>query len=123
MTFRVFVVDDEKTIASTTTTILQLSGYEARSFANSLEALETAQIDCPDLVLSDVMMSELTGIDLAFRLKEICPVCKIILFSGQTKTTTDLLEAARREGHEFTVLAKPIYPTELLARIKEEMEG
>ena len=118
MISRVFVVDDERIIASTTTTILQLSGYEVRSFVNSTEALEAARTSKPDLILADVVMPGLSGIDLAIQLKELCPTCKVLLLSGQAQTQ-DLLEAARLQGHEFKVLAKPIHPTDLLARIKD----
>jgi DNA-binding response OmpR family regulator len=115
---RVFVVDDDRVIASTTTAILRLSGYDARSFVNPLEALEAARIVQPDLVLADVVMPGLSGIDLAVRLKEQCPTCKVLLLSGQAETE-DLLAAAREQGHDFQVLAKPIHPRDLLARIKE----
>jgi DNA-binding response OmpR family regulator len=114
----VFVVDDEPLIASTTTTILLHSGYDAHSFVNPLEALEAAQAVGPDLVIADVVMPGLSGIDLAIRLKELCPTCKVLLLSGQAETQ-DLLEVARSQGHDFTVLAKPIHPTELLARIRD----
>jgi DNA-binding NtrC family response regulator len=115
---RIFVVDDDGIIASTTATILQLSGYHARSFVHPLEALEAAFIDRPDLVIADVVMPELSGIDFAIRFKEECSTCKVLLFSGQA-VTADLLEAARKQGHDFGVLAKPIHPTDLLARIKD----
>jgi DNA-binding response OmpR family regulator len=115
---RVFVVDDDRVIASTTTAILRLSGYDARSFVNPLEALEAARIVQPDLVLADVVMPGLSGIDLAVRLKEQCPTCKVLLLSGQAETE-DLLAAAREQGHDFQVLAKPIHPRDLLARIKD----
>jgi CheY-like chemotaxis protein len=115
---RVFVVDDERLIASTTTTILQHNGYEACSFVSPLEALKAALADCPDLVLADVVMPGLSGIDLAISLKQECPTTKILLFSGQAKTA-DLLEVARVQGHEFTVLAKPIHPNELLSCVRD----
>jgi len=113
----VLVVDDDRIIASTTAAILQLSGYETRCFVNPLEALEAARTTVPDLVIADVVMPGLSGIDLAIHLKEQCPTCKILLLSGQAETE-DLLDAAREQGHDFTILAKPIHPTELLARIK-----
>jgi DNA-binding NtrC family response regulator len=115
---RVFVVDDERVVASTTVAILRLSGYDARSFENPLEALEAARSVGPDLVIADVVMPELSGIDFAIRMKEQCPTCKVLLFSGQAKTG-DLLESARREGHDFQVLAKPIHPRDLLDRIND----
>jgi hypothetical protein len=43
--------------------------------------------------------------------------CKVLLISGQAETS-DLLESAREAGRNFTVLAKPVHPTELLAAIK-----
>ena len=118
MISRVFVVDDDRVIASTTTAILELSGYDARSFVNPLEALEAARTAKPDLVVADVVMPGLSGIDLALRLKEQCPACKVLLLSGQAETD-DLLAIAREQGHDFHVLAKPIHPTDLLARIKD----
>jgi CheY-like chemotaxis protein len=114
----VFVVDDNRVIASTTASILRLSGYQARSFVNPLEALEAARSVGPDLVIADVVMPGISGIDLAVRLKELCPTCKVLLFSGQAETG-DLLEAARKQGHDFQVLAKPIHPRDLLTRIKD----
>ena len=117
---RVFVVDDERNIASSLTAILQISGYDARCFVNPLEALEAAQTTEPDLLISDVVMPELSGIDLAVRLKERCPSCKVLLFSGQAGIA-DLLEAARERGQGFRLLSKPIHPTDLLARIKNEI--
>jgi CheY-like chemotaxis protein len=114
----IFVVDDEEIIASTTTAVLELNGYEVRSFVNPLEALEAARAVKPDLVIADVVMPGLSGIDLVIQLKELCPTCKVLLLSGQVQTA-DLLEAARQQGHDFEVLAKPIHPTDLLARIKD----
>jgi DNA-binding response OmpR family regulator len=114
---RVFVVDDDRVIASTTAAILQLSGYDARSFVSPLEALEAARSAMPDLVIADVVMPGLSGIDLAVRLKAQCPTCKILLLSGRAETG-DLLAAALKQGHDFQVLAKPIHPRDLLAPIK-----
>ena len=114
----VFVVDDDRVVASTTAAILQLTGYEARCFVNPLEALEAARTVRPDLVIADVIMPALSGIDLAVQLKKQCPTCKVMLLSGQAETS-DLLEDARKQGHHFAVLAKPIHPDELLAKIRE----
>jgi DNA-binding response OmpR family regulator len=115
---RAFVVDDDRVIASTTASILELSGYEARSFVNPLEALEAARTVRPDLVIADVVMPELSGIDLALRLKEQCSSCRVLLLSGQAETG-ELLASARKRGHDFQVLANPIHPRDLLARIKD----
>ena len=115
--FRIFVVDDEFVIATTLATILQRSGFDAVSFTEPLKALDAAKIKAPDLLISDVMMPVLSGIELAIRMKKEYPDCKILLFSGQA-ATANLLEAARKEGHDFELLSKPIHPSEFLLKVK-----
>jgi CheY-like chemotaxis protein len=119
-TFHIFIVDDEKVISETLATILRIHGFAATSFTNPFEALNNARSASPDLLLSDVMMAELSGVDLAIQIKETCPNCKILLFSGQA-ATVDLLRAARERGHDFHLLAKPIHPADLLQRINNLM--
>jgi CheY-like chemotaxis protein len=113
---RIFVVDDEHVIASTLAAILNLNGYSAKFFTRPLEALAAAQSDIPDLLISDVAMPGLSGIDLAIQMRARHPECKILLFSGQA-ATLDLLEDARNQGHDFHLLLKPVHPTELLYEI------
>jgi len=116
----IFIVDDERVIAETLAMILKQSGYTARFFTNPLEALIAAHSDAPDLLISDVTMPQLSGVDLAIRMTEQCPNCKILLFSGQADTALDLLLAARAQGYNFHLLAKPIHPTDLLRHIEEQ---
>ena len=112
----VYVVDDEKIIALTLALILRQSGFVTISFTDPLEALERARSDAPDLLITDVVMPQLSGIDLAVQIRQICPQCKILLFSGQA-ATANLLEAASEKGHDFNVLTKPIHPKDLLQHI------
>ncbi len=113
----VFVVDDEVVISKSLALILQKSGYTSRFFTDPLEALEHIKADPPDLLISDVVMPQLSGIDLAMQTRAHCADCKILLFSGQA-STTDLLGEARRLGHHFTLLPKPVHPADLLQEIR-----
>ena len=101
---RIFVVDNEKIIAETLALILRKSGYSARFFLNPLEALQASLSEPPDLLISDVRMPQLAGIDLAIRIRAQCPRCKILLFSGQAGTAY-LLDVAREQGHGFHLLS------------------
>src|ERR1700683_503092 len=101
----VFVVDDEPVIAQTLYLILQRSGYAAKFFTNPKDALRAARTEAPDLLLTDVVMPELSGIDLAISVQKDCPNCKVLLFSGQADTV-DLLSNARKRGHDFKLLPK-----------------
>jgi CheY-like chemotaxis protein len=112
----IFVVDDEHVIAATLTTILHMNGFSARFFTDPVEALTAARLDAPDLLVSDVAMPGLSGVDLAIRIKAQNPECKILLFSGQA-ATLDLLKDARNQGHNFQLLQKPVHPSVMLSRI------
>jgi DNA-binding NtrC family response regulator len=114
----VFVVDDENVIASTLAIILRHEGFDARSFTAPLEALQATRSDTPDLLLSDVIMPVMSGVDLAIQVQRHCPDCRVLLFSGQA-ATADLLKAARAGGYDFDLLPKPAHPTDLLRAIQE----
>lgn len=114
----VLIADDERVIADTLSIILSKSGFSTLTAYNGASALEIAEECIPDLVISDVMMPGITGIDLAIKVKETIPECKVLLFSGQA-ATVDLLENARRLGHDFTILTKPVHPTDVLRRVFE----
>ena len=115
---RIFIVDDEPVIASSLATILRMNGFSARFFTSPLEALAAARLESPDLVISDVAMPGISGVDLAIQMRAQYPRCKILLFSGQA-TTLDLLEGARAQGYDFRLLQKPIHPSEFLYEIRE----
>ena len=114
---RIFVVDDEPVIAFTLATILESSGYTARSFSDPLEALRAAETNCPDYLISDVVMPNLNGIDLGIQFKAIYPDVKVLLFSG-VLSSAHLRDDARRKGHDFDILSKPVHPNQLLAAIE-----
>jgi CheY-like chemotaxis protein len=107
---RVFVVDDEHVLASTLAAILQMHGFAAKFFTSPLEALTAARGKAPDLLISDVEMPGISGIDLAIQMKAQFPTCKILLLSGQA-ATLDLLRQARALGHNFDLFLKPVPPT------------
>jgi DNA-binding NtrC family response regulator len=117
---RVFVVDDEHVIASTLAMILRSQGFDAKPFSSPLEALHATLSETPDLLISDVVMPQLSGVELAIQIKHRFPGCKILLVSGQA-ATADMLVAARAEGHDFEVLSKPVHPTDLLRKIHSTM--
>jgi DNA-binding NtrC family response regulator len=115
---RIFVVDDEDVIASSLAMILRFQGgFHATSFTDPLKALQAVHAEVPDLLITDVVMPQMSGIDLAIQLSDICPDCKVLLFSGQA-ATADLLEAARSSGYKFELLLKPVHPADLLASIR-----
>jgi CheY-like chemotaxis protein len=114
---KVLVVDDERVIADTLAMILNQSGFDARAVYSGEKAVEMASTFAPDMLITDVIMADLNGIDAAIMIRALLPKIKILLFSGQA-ATADLLEKARAKGYEFEILAKPVHPQDLLSRLQ-----
>ncbi|MDP9160194.1 MAG: response regulator [Acidobacteriota bacterium] len=113
---RVLVIDDEKNLADTVVWILEENGFEAVAAYTGAAALEKICSFPPDIVISDVIMPGMNGIDVCSIVQTKFPYCHILLFSGQA-VTSELLYNARRKGFEWELLAKPVDPEELLAKL------
>jgi CheY-like chemotaxis protein len=119
----VLVVDDEAVIADSLASILNASGYAAMAAYDGLGALETAQLVPPELLVSDVALPGMNGIELAIAVKRDFPDCKIILFSGHA-STADLLATAKNDSErQFVLLKKPVHPKDLLACVSEKLKS
>ena len=114
---KILVADDEQVIANTLAVILNQAGFEARAVFSGEEAIAALDSFQPDMLITDVIMTGMNGIEAAIAVRARLPHCKVLLFSGQAATAS-LLEKARHEGHEFEILAKPIHPTDLLAKLR-----
>lgn len=112
----VLVVDDENGILVTLSAILKDHGFTVFGARSGEEAVSLARGIEPDWVVSDVVMGSLSGIDAAIQIRDRCPSCQIVLFSGNA-LTSDLLAEARSRGYDFEILSKPFHPTELLQRM------
>jgi DNA-binding NtrC family response regulator len=117
MANRIFVVDDEKNIADTLAMILRKHGHQANAFYDAESALHQIEFLCPQMVIIDVVMPGLDGVELAILIRKRHPECKILLFSGHA-LTANILGTARMQGYKFECLAKPVHPADLLARVE-----
>lgn len=117
---KVLIADDEHVIADTLAAILNHSGFEARPAYCSAEALEIARTFRPNLLISDVIMDGMSGIQAAVRIKMMLPGIRVFLLSGQI-ATLELLDKERAGGLGFEILTKPVHPRELIRRLRESM--
>jgi DNA-binding NtrC family response regulator len=115
---RIFVVDDEEIISATIAAILRLKGFEATAFTLPLEALAASHLEVPDLLISDIVMPMLSGVELAIQLRAFHPGCKVLLFSGEW-AAADFPDSAREDKHDFEIIPKPVHPKELLRKVQE----
>jgi DNA-binding NtrC family response regulator len=113
----VFVVDDDPATALTIAAILNASGFEATTFTDGEKAMQAAESCCPNILVSDVVMPHMNGIQLAIRFQATYPKCKILLFSGNASANR-LMKVATRKGHAFTIMSKAILPRDLVSAIQ-----
>ena len=109
----ILIVDDEHVIADTLVAILNQSGFSASAAYDGESAFELVSARVPDLLITDVCMPGMNGIELAIRVRERFPRCKVLLFSGHA-ASTNLMEEARSSGYEFDFVSKPVHPRDLL---------
>lgn len=103
----VFVVDDMPLIAYMVSSVLRDEGHSAIPYTDPVAALQDARSFMPDVLISDVEMPNLRGIDLAIEVLGFCPNCKVILITGNKGSITSVDEA-RAKGFHFALFEKPL---------------
>jgi DNA-binding response OmpR family regulator len=115
---KVLIADDEKLIADTLALILNLGGFDARAVYTCEKALEVAPSFRPDVLVSDVLMADLNGVDAAIQMRDMLPDIRVFLLSGQA-ATADMIEKSKANDLGFEVLIKPMHPQELILRLRK----
>ena len=115
---RVLVVDDERVIADTLALILNKSGYIAKVAYSAEEALRLADLQPPDILISDVLLDGTNGIGTAASVANMAPGCRVLLISGQVIPSA-MFQEANAVGKRFDVLLKPVHPQKLLSKLEE----
>jgi DNA-binding response OmpR family regulator len=114
MTARVLIIEDDPNVAEVVARYLQREGYRVQTCADGRLGLETALAELPDLVILDLMLPSLGGLEICRQLRSVAPVAVIML-------TARGEEADRIAGLELGAddyIAKPFSPRELTARVK-----
>jgi CheY-like chemotaxis protein len=113
---RILIVDDEEIIADSLANILKDKGFSTTAAYNGEHALELATAVEPDVLLSDVVMPGISGVELALRLIRLIPSCRVVLYSS-VAVVTNLLKAPGATNYPFKLLAKPIHPDDLIPHL------
>jgi two-component system alkaline phosphatase synthesis response regulator PhoP len=111
---KILVVDDEQTIVSTARAYLEPEGYTVYTASDGPAALQAARMFRPDLVVLDIMLPELDGIEVLRRLRKESDVF-VLLLTAKTEETDKLLGLGMGADDYLT---KPFSPRELVARVK-----
>ena len=110
----VLVVEDEASIASFVSLYLKNAGYEVRTATNGAEALSSVQTQQPSLIVLDLMLPDIDGIEICRRIRQKSEVPILML----TARDEDVDKIIGLEVGADDYLTKPFNPRELVARVK-----
>ena len=114
MCAKILIADDERNIIKLLRLYLREEGYEVISASDGREALERFSVESPDLVLLDLMMPELGGIDVCREIRKRSDVPVLIL----TARSDDVDKIVGLEVGADDYITKPFNPREVVARVK-----
>ena len=112
----VLIVDDNVSLARATALVLQRKGYAVSAAWNGLEAIERAKEKSFDLILMDIKMPLIDGVETYRRIKKIRPQAAVMMMTGYA--VEDLVQQALQEG-ACGIIYKPLDIEKLVARIEE----
>lgn len=107
----VLVVDDELGIGNVLRIKLRISGYDSLVTRSGVEAVEIVRKQNPDIVVLDMLMPEMSGVEVLKEIRRFSPV-PVIAFTAKA----DAIEPALKNGANDAIL-KPFDPNELIAKI------
>jgi CheY-like chemotaxis protein len=117
----ILVVDDEKIVLDGWREELELAGYRVRTAQNGSEALTLAKEEKPDIVLTDLVMPGINGVEVCKGIKEMYPDVDVLFISGHPieleKHLIDFLNAGGREEY----LRKPLLENELIEALERTL--
>jgi len=115
----ILVIDDEESMRVGCVQTLSEEGYAAQAAENGAQGLEMAQRESFDLVVLDLRMPGLDGMEVLRKLREVDPDLVVIVITGYA-TIESAVEAMRRGAYDF--LPKPFTPETLLAIVRRAVE-
>ncbi len=119
MSASILVVDDEEAIRTSLRSILEDEGYDVSVAANGVEALKIYGTDPPDLMILDIWMPELDGLETLRRVKEFVPTTQVMMISGHGSIET-AVKAIKLGAYDY--IEKPLSLENVTLRVKHALE-
>lgn len=117
---KVLLVDDSGLARRSTRRVLEQAGYVVVEAEDGLSALERFAVDKPDVVLLDLVMKGMYGLDVLTRLREMDPSARVIVVSADVQTSSrDLVQAGGASGF----ITKPANATQVLEMVDQVLKG
>jgi two-component system chemotaxis response regulator CheY len=120
MSGKVLIVDDSGLARRSTRRILEGAGYAVVEAEDGMSALERYFVEKPDVVMLDLVMKGMYGLDVLTKLREMDPAVRVIVLSADIQTSSrELVQSAGAAGF----LNKPVEASELLETVALAMNG
>jgi CheY-like chemotaxis protein len=121
MNKKVLIVEDDETLREIYALKLEMAGFEVETAGDGLEALEQIRVEAPDLIILDMMMPRLDGLQFLRRYTRLKPriVAKILVASN--KTFKPEIEEAKRLGASDYLVKSRITPDDLVERVHKHL--
>jgi two-component system chemotaxis response regulator CheY len=120
MSSKILIVDDSSMSRRIVRGILESGGYDVTEAADGLAALERYSLERPDLVLLDLVMSGMYGLEVLQKLREMDGHAKVIVASADIQSSTRKMAEV---AGSLAFVAKPIKTDELLSAVKSVIRG
>jgi DNA-binding response OmpR family regulator len=121
MSFRAVIVDDDRVTLTLLERALNDAGFEVRAARNGMEALSIIQTQCPDVVITDLLLPKLHGLDLCTRIRQnaLLSNVTIVLMSGVYDYSTFRRDIDGSEADYF--ISKPLDVPELIGFLRQTL--
>lgn len=117
---KILIVDDEKDLADTLGAVLELEGYQVKPVLDGYKAIEEIKASSYDLVLIDIRLPGMNGVETFIKIKEIEPRVKAIVMTAFS--VEDLIEEALKQGAHLCI-HKPFEPEKVIGIINKILKG
>jgi len=119
MSASILVVDDEEAILSSLSSILLDEGYEVAAAKSGAEALKIYTTDPPDLMLLDIWMPDMDGLETLKRIRELVPTAQVMMMSGHGSIET-AVKAIKLGAYDY--IEKPLSLENVTLRVKHALD-
>jgi two-component system chemotaxis response regulator CheY len=120
MSGKVLLVDDSSLARRSTRRVLEQAGYTVVEAEDGLSALERFALEKPDLVLLDLVMAGMYGLDVLAKLREMDPDARVVVMSADVQTSSrDMVQSAGASGF----INKPAAPAAVIEMVEKVLTG
>lgn len=123
MKHKILVVDDEHAVADTLCLIFKKRGFDCRVSYTGDSAIANADEFCPELLLCDISMPDMNGLEIVSKVTAKCPQCRVLLLTGHYTNVQSAEAWAMSHPAPSRIMTKPVPPAQLLEAARSLLQS